>query len=314
MAVIINLSTLITLKPDQDLYSAFKRLSDTYSTDEDSYVKSLLPGILSSPISAVTDYAWVTSTISDCYETLIVPYKLGKISTQDFLDGFRKSFDFIEKNIDYHPKEKTRIRDNREKYACLRDKGVLKKVDFARALIEEAWASAIEFTEQDYLKFDQLNQTINEDIYFITDGTELGMYKVVEALKKRFPNYDWLSPAKLDNDGILQIAPHMFICSSHLAHTFKTTKENQHQGVKSISLIKHLINARELDPKYISLVSESDDDFVEGYQVGIPHDNMILPQPKTHEERYESHAGAFYPDNDGDIYYNSSPKFASKFN
>ncbi len=85
---IVNLSACHGLKSIREVMKAFAALCDRYST---GCCMKHCPSLFSN----FTNQAWVAYIYQKNLNTLINPYKLGKINTQEFIEGLLEIFSFL---------------------------------------------------------------------------------------------------------------------------------------------------------------------------------------------------------------------------
>jgi hypothetical protein len=275
MAIFVNLSTLISLNPISSALTAFAQLCEQYA--QKSCLTSALPTFLGKPIQENLNYAWVGYQLHRKTNSLITPYKLGKIGTADFLGELRQTFSFIDADsLDYRPSERNRIFRNKDQFLCLKGKTRLETEDYINALLEHAWNVLINIQDKDIQTLIDLGD-FKDDIYLISDTNELNLHAIVtqwnEGLRAR-NKAELKADLSPDEDGIIKLGPKLHLCPSYLSHTFKTQSANANANNHEDSLIKKLIQAKDLNPKKCVMVSDVPYDVDEALALGFSRKNI----------------------------------------
>jgi len=277
MHKIVNLSSLITLEQISEGVKAFAKLHRQYSTASGLESSS----IFTDPKSMEASAKYVTNIYLKNLDSLINPYKLGKISTNQFLEGMLNIFDFLADNsISFSEDDRKRINLNKANFLSVMNINELSDKHIALALIEEAWNKIVDFSDKDVAKFNYLlSQSAEDKIYLISNTNELNVHKILCALRKSFSQIEWNEVdltvnTESQDEFFLEVSPNIFLCLSYKAHVFKTANENKEQQVTTPSLIKCLITELHAEPSDIEVVSQYDKDLHEARQLNIPDSNL----------------------------------------
>lgn len=228
MPKIINLSAIHTLQPIHHGVSAFARLCDKYSKS----IFSCCPSFFNHS----TNYAWVMYQYYQSLNTLINPYKLGRLTTKDFFTGLLKMFPFMENsNLGICEEDIQRLNSNKASLYSLRNTVNPSMLDYAKALLEEAWNSIITFTDEDVAKVQKLFEEGN-DIYLMSNTNELNVFKILQWLQTNFPNevdlnLNFPNITQQEELLVLQIGSGKNLVVSYLYHTCKTAEDNSRARV-----------------------------------------------------------------------------------
>jgi hypothetical protein len=226
MPKIINLSAVHTLRSIPQVISAFATLCDQYSHS----LFACCPSFFNLTHSA--NCVWVMHRYIQFLDTLINPYKLGKLTTDQFLEGLLSIFPFMaDENLQISQRDMRRLDATKNSLWSLNKVGRPSTRDYAKALLEEAWNSIIAFEEKDVTKLQQLWQNQQDDadpIYFISNTNELNIFKIRQWLHTEFPE---IISADSNNNAAkivygqvtrLEIGQNKYMLLSYLYHTFKT--------------------------------------------------------------------------------------------
>ncbi len=226
--------------------------------------------------TGITNSTWVSYQFSMQLPRLINPYKLGQITTQQFLRGLRNIFSFINNATLKRPnnvRETEVIRQNSEHFLTLQGKSVFTEEDYINAMLEEAWNSIVQVTPNDAQRFQELVDK-DEPIYFISNTNELNVHAVMAMLNKYLPDLE-LNPQKISQNGqdLIQLIPgrEIYLYPSYLAHQFKQTN-GQTPG-----LIEQLISARSLDLGDTTVVSQYPGDLAHAKTLGVDPEKCLVP-------------------------------------
>lgn len=223
MQRVINLSAIHTLQPIHHGISAFVRLCDKYSNSTFSCCSSFF--------SHGVNYAWVMNQYRKSLNTLINPYKLGHITTDNFLNGLLEMFPFmLNTSLEISCEDMQRLNDNKASSYSLRNMDNPSACDYAKALLEEAWNSIITFSDEDVAK---IQKTFEEegDVYFMSNTNELNVFKIIQWMQNHLPDkikLDLNSPQIVQKNmlSVLQIGSGAHLIASYLCHTYKTEQDN----------------------------------------------------------------------------------------
>lgn len=268
MTLIVNLSAIHTL--NNILLNVLPKFASIY----DKYANKCCGKYCSFFGFSPSGYLWVLRHYKQ-FQTAIDNYKLGKISTDEFLNQLLQKFNFL-KNAKFSEETRQALFDRKAEFFCL--KGVtafnqLTKELIAKALLEEAWNSLILFTESDALKFAALVAR-NEPVYFISNTNPLNIHKIVFELRQKFPD---LLQKEVDistspDNHPLSMGSNIFFCLSYRYQAYKTEQQNQaHNFLGTAAMLKML-----LDDIYIT--DKSTITFVSNYEPDIQQAKKLLPE------------------------------------
>jgi len=262
MPIIVNLSSIHTLHPVSKSVDAFVRLCNKYSTGCFSSCPTLF--------KSWSNYAWVMYQYSMNEKKLIQPYKLGAISTAQFLQNLLQIFPFLRD-----------VRADEEALDGLNG-GESYSHDFALSLLENAWNEIIDLDATRISRFRKLfAQAEIEPIYLISNTNELNVLKILRLLKQQnplIPFYTSLDLSVRDSKEPIEIAPNIFLCLSYRYQLFKTLPDNHSANPHSTtSLLNYLVKEQlsGVDTADISVVSQYPGDLAEATKLGIIADKAI---------------------------------------
>lgn len=153
MIKIINLSSLHTL---QSFNTGIMNGVDAFASICDRYSQNCCiccPGIF----TKLTNKAWVAFMYLLKLDTLINPYKLGQINTEQFLQGLLGIFSFLnDEALNLRSDDISRINANKANFISTKDVERLETQHYVLALLEEAWNKSISFSDTDARKFEYL--------------------------------------------------------------------------------------------------------------------------------------------------------------
>ena len=201
---------------------------------------------------------------------LIQPYKLGAISTAQFLQNLLQIFPFLRD-----------VRADEEALDGLNG-GESYSHDFALSLLENAWNEIIDLDATRISRFRKLfAQAEIEPIYLISNTNELNVLKILRLLKQQnplIPFYTSLDLSVRDSKEPIEIAPNIFLCLSYRYQLFKTLPDNHSANPHSTtSLLNYLVKEQlsGVDTADISVVSQYPGDLAEATKLGIIADKAI---------------------------------------
>ncbi|STY28586.1 Uncharacterised protein [Legionella wadsworthii] len=279
MPLIVNLSALHALYPTSTCIQSFEEVCDRYST---GYFRQC-----SSLFQSWTNYAWLMYQMARHNSKLIQPYRLGQLSSEEFLEKLVHIFYFLK---DSSPKK--------GEMEHLNSKSLYSKT-FAKMLLENAWNSQIEWdqSKEKYLSMlieDRAKNTSNRDtavassereptrdpIYLIANTNELHVIQILHLLRKNNPSilfYRNIDVSPKDDKSPIEIAPGIFLCLSYRYQMFKTLEENMATDpIAKTSLLSYLVSKQlsEVPTSEIRFISQHQPDLVEALRIGIDPDNI----------------------------------------
>ncbi|WP_238585524.1 hypothetical protein [Legionella quateirensis] len=215
-------------------------------------------------------------------QQLIQPYKLGAISTEQFLQNLLHIFPFLQ---EAEAEQETMIGLNgSESYS----------EDFALALLEHAWNEIIDLDDTSALRFPTLvTQSESEPVYLISNTNELNVLKILRLLKKQNPEIKFITPVDLsvrESKDPIEIAPNIFLCLSYRYQLFKNVTDNRNVNPHStMSLLNHLVKEQlsDVDTSSIRVVSQYGGDLSEAGRIGIPAHNILHADQFFNEPQLE---------------------------
>ena len=134
-----------------------------------------------------TNFSWVTYQYVHNNATLIQPYRLGKIPTEEFLQSILNIFDFL--------KDATLDDEDLQRLAGRK----FSSQEPVLQLLEEAFNEVIYMDENRALRFSHLvAKAEQEPVYLISNTNELDVLKIIELLKK----HNRCRPRKVEDRGL----------------------------------------------------------------------------------------------------------------
>lgn len=270
MTAIVNLSAIHTLRSIYQGADAFAVLCDKYSN-------SVFSGC-SSFFSHGANYAWVMYRYNQSLNTLINPYKLGRHTTEEFLEDLLKIFPFMaDENLKISATDIERLKENKASFWSLHNIDEPNRLHYAKALLEEAWNSIIAFTKEDEKKLRTLLKKETGPIYFISNTNELNVFKIRHWLCTTFQNDFSISLNNsiiVQNDfPMLEIGPEKYMALSYICHTYKTNIDNDNAQVvpsTTPSLLQAMaINVFQGNLGSITVISQYEKDCAAANRLGI---------------------------------------------
>jgi hypothetical protein len=222
MPLIVNLSTTHDYSIDETV-AAFVKICNQHSKG----CLRCTPGFFQN----WANYAWVMAKYQANYASLIEPYKLGKISTEKFLDNLTKIFYFLG-DMDKETRD---------------------------TLLANAWNASIKLSEKTQERFAQLvEEAKNQPVYLISNTSELNANAILALLKEKNPSLkfnDAVDTRGLVSSAPVEVLPNIYLCLSYRYGAFKTD-----------AVIEHLCKDR---TSPITLVSQYPGDLKKGAQLGL---------------------------------------------
>lgn len=279
MPLIVSLSSIHAVHPINTCIQSFEELCNYYST---GYFSSC-----SSFFQSWTNYAWLMYHFTVNDSKLIQPYRLGKLSTEQFLERLLQIFSFL-KNA---APELGEMEELKSKH--------MYSQTFALMLLENAWNSQIGW---DRAKAEHLPALIREaqhmdpkegvsqkeadsqpqmdSIYFIANTNELHVLQILRMLRKEYPSipfYQEVDVSIREDKTPVEIAPGMFLCLSYRYQLYKTQEEMQKVNPGSTtSLLNYLVTKqlKETPACELRVISQHQADLVEALRVGIDEEHI----------------------------------------
>ncbi|CAM2985811.1 Uncharacterised protein [Legionella steigerwaltii] len=280
MPLIVNLSSIHALYPISTSVQSFEDICDQYSTGCFSSCSSFF--------QSWTNYAWLMYQLSRNDSKLIQPYRLGKLTTEQFLERLLHIFSFLE---DATPKsgEMERLK-SKQLYSKTFEKMLLeeawnsqigwdkKKANYLYALIHEAQRS--DLTDEKSQASESRPKPKMDPIYFIANTNELHVLQILNMLRKEYPSISFYRDVDVsikEDQTPVEIAPGIFLCLSYRYQLFKTLDETQTMNPGStMSLLNYLVTKqlKDVPVSEFRVISQHQADLVEALRVGIDADHM----------------------------------------
>lgn len=279
MKYIINLSSVHEDSLAERI-TAFAQLCNDYS-------KSLLSKYCLPFFSNHVNKAWVILK-SETYKPLINDYKIGKITTEQFLDKMVDVFYFLKRKSGtfFNDSDKERLFEHRVHMLSL--KKIHHRTDFtgeiiARALIEEAWTFATHLPDND--RFGYLLEQLqpNDCICFISNSNELDITNITRLLREKHPEIAWYKsvdlaprPNEPTDSQPIKLSENISLAVSYRFNTFKTDNDNANASISGTpsllsALVTSLFSAEKRDN--ITVISQYGKDLEQAISLGIPQEN-----------------------------------------
>lgn len=275
MTIVVNLSAIHTLLPIDHAVEAFTALQSTYSSNG---CCSCCPSFFNH---------WTLKQIMNLklkwnQSSLIDPYKLGIINTDQFIDGMLEALPFM-RGITIPASEKTRLLEDKLAPYTLKNVREVSEITnemAARALLEEAWNSIIAFQNEDRRKIQMLLES-GESICFISNSNELHIMKILDILREEFPAAGWYDEIDLSvkQDGVaIKLAPNSSLYVSYRFNAFKTLTDKTRIPNTTPTLLPTLLRTlleREGDSERVRVVSQYAKDLDEAKKLGVSEENIV---------------------------------------
>jgi hypothetical protein len=244
MVKIVNLSAIHTLRPIRSSLEEFARICDENSESS----LCCCPGFF----QHYSNFAWVAWQYKSHFKDLIQPYKLGKLTTEEFLANLKCIFPFLQAE------------------------------DSDQQLID-AWNTIISLEGSFIDRFGYLAEeaTSADPVYLISNTNELNVIKILTLLKEKNPEIKFHDPVELSVESSfepIEIAPNIYLCLSYRYQLFKTveqnnTKNNEISPYSTMSLLNYLVE-KQLKSKDVDIISQYPNDLKEAQRIGISTDNL----------------------------------------
>ncbi len=257
MPLIVNLSTIHTLYPISTSVTEFAKLCNAGGGG--------CGGCCPTFFKSWSNYAWVMYQYQTRYAELIEPYKLGRISTEQFLENLAILFQVSEHN----------------EGAVLIPRGEIRgryTNDPRLVPLEAAWNSLIGLEENRVPRFPALVSQ-SEPVYLISNTNELNVFAILTLLREQNPHIQFRSPidiSVMEDNRPIEIADNIFLCLSYRYQCFKTPQQSKQAAPPStMSLLKYLVEDQlHLSPADVTVVSQYDGDLAEAQRLKIPARNI----------------------------------------
>lgn len=276
MPTIVNLSAIHTVNIDEGV-AAFTRLRNQYYTG----CSSCWPSIFTS----MTSKTWVKLKFAYHADRTITPYKLGKISSKEFLRRALEVYDFLQ-DVDFPESVKNELNADKRYYLALKDRAENDIPDniIAMTLLEKAWNAIISFTDDDADKLRYLlENSAGDAIYFISNSNELNIHKIIQLIKEKFPGLklnENIDISVTPDENPIQLAPNIFLCVSYRFGAFKSSSDNEALNNTTPGVLRRLYAHLTLGLRHsvseIRIISQYEKDLQEAKKLGIPGENIRL--------------------------------------
>lgn len=272
MPKIVSLSSIIQLRPISSGVEAFAKLCDKYS-------QGCCSPCCPSVFTQLSNAAWVIFKYRQNLNTTINPYKLGKLTTEEFLDRMLDIFSFLkDEHLVFPQEEIDRLWKNKKEFIALKNstqEGHLSNREIALALIEEAWSAIINFEDADAVKFESV-VSAGEPTYFVSNTNELNVNKILNLLRGHFLRIQWCENIDISvrSEKPIEVAPNIYLYLSHQVGSYKTDVDNHEVQNSTPSLFKKLIGQLEVDLSKIEVISQYPKDLEEASRLGVPDENL----------------------------------------
>lgn len=281
MPRIVNLSACQDLEAIPNVMNRFVAIGEKYSQS----IFSVCCNPFRQNITPLTNYGWVAWKHKFTMLSEIDQYKLGKRTTDQFLDKLLEVFYFLnDSNFFIKRDDKERLDAQRATLVSLsKIRGVPTQRDYARALLEEAWNSLIRFSDNGLGGLAKLfeESSPTNPLYFISNSNHLNIHQTIVLLIQLYPTLDW-SPTVFEDikaggdNGVVKIASNCYMCLSYTVGAFKTETEMVEQNLGTTpSLLKHLVTSLALDLSTTEVISQYPKDLVEARRLGVDEENCI---------------------------------------
>ncbi len=246
--------------------------------------------------ATLSHLSWVIATFMR-HGALINAYKTGestrirgeliKVTTDVFLEEMLHIFSFLN-DADFIDDDIRRIYDKKNSLFSLRNIPNINNISYenfvssiadnksmiAKALLEDAWNSIIDFTASDIEKWQFLRNISQEGspIYLISNSNELNILAILSILLENgcilhMPDSITISP---DGLPIIQLpGTQIFLCLSFNFGCFKADSATGTPGI-----IRTLLNTSEMDSHRVELISQFAGDLQEAATIGIPQSQL----------------------------------------
>lgn len=242
MTLIVNLSTIHDYSITETA-SAFAKLCNKFSGG----CLQCMPGLFQHG----TNYAWVMAQYQLNYKSHIEPYRLGNISTDEFLQNLAEIFYFMDEENDMGIHERNRR-------------------------LAKAWNASIKMSPRtDYRLCQLAERAQSEPVYLISNTNELNMQVILDLFIRENPDlvFNNVDINIRKNREPLEILPNVFLCLSYQFKTFKS------EAVTTGTILEELVTRN--SGQHITVVSQFEGDRNKSRQLKIM-------DVQTDEEFYHS--------------------------
>ncbi|CDZ77571.1 hypothetical protein BN59_01855 [Legionella massiliensis] len=259
MPYIVNLSAIHTLHPISTNLDAFTEICNRYST-------GCWSGCCPSFFQSWTNYGWVAYQYNMKYQELIEPYRLGQITTDQFLANLAAIFDFLEES----DLDQEALTDD-ESWVYYSNNPVYR-------ILERAWSAGIDLDDSSRYRLPHLT-SLREPVFLVSNTNELDALRILALLKAQNPEIKFNKNIDLsiaDDKNPIKIAPNIYLCLSYRFQYFKTTEQNESVTRPStMSLLRYLVEfVLEAHESEIEVISQYEGDLREAEKIGIPKANL----------------------------------------
>lgn len=229
--------------------------------------------------SSISNPLWVAYQYTLKLPQIINPYKLGNITSSQFIQNLRQTFSFIT-----HDSLKTdragglidEIKQNHHHYLTLKSEhGASYSPDkLIDALIERAWNALIEIDDIDGKHLNQIYRQAraNQPIYLISNTNELNVHvilsKLADACDQKVEASQSVNRHGLNMIQLFKNKP-VFLVPSYLNHQFKADANS------TPGLMRTVIDKLALQPGNTKVVSQYQGDLSQAAALGVPEANRL---------------------------------------
>jgi hypothetical protein len=261
MPLIVTLSSILTYDIEKS-FSAFINLCAKnleVSPQNTSFFK---------PPSSIEQAQQIINTLYETnLENTVNPYKRGEMTTDNFLEKMFDIFPFIIREAEARVKANTlaQLSDETQEQIFTLNPNESDSRLIAKALFEQAWTTAVSFTENDENKLLHLiNLAENDQVYFISNTNPLDINKILNLFHDVCPSVqnhveNILSPTEKHEKSIA-IANNMYMCLSYQYQTFKAPETPLPEEAYSSLLQTVVTDLRKTDTskniKFISIYKD----------------------------------------------------------
>ncbi len=244
MVKIVNLSAIHTLSPVRSSLEEFARICDENSESS----LCCCPGFF----QHYSNFAWVAWQYKRHFKDLIEPYKLGKLTTGEFLTNLKNIFPFLQ-------------------------------AEDADKQLVDAWNAIISLDDSVIDRFGSLTNeaTPEAPVYFISNTNELNVFKILALLKEKNTGIKFYDPVDISvepSKDPIEIAANVYLCLSYRYQLYKTVdksqaKDNTISLHSTMSLLNYLVNTQ-LKSADVTVISQYPNDLREAQRIGVSTDNL----------------------------------------
>ena len=226
MSLIINLSSLHKYSISETVYQ-FVKMSNEYSQ---GYL-SCAPFFVQNTFN----YAWVMLKYNEHYKVFIEPYKLGRLSTDTFLDNLAAVFNFLSEL----PREKR------------------------HDILASAWNSSISLDDEMIKRLSIIIEASKtQSVFLVSNTNELNMAAILKLFLHAFKEkcMESLDISIKDSQEPVEIMPNIFLC---LSYRYCAFKDGYHSTASLIDLVSQSLKDN------VTVVSQFQPDLDKAKELGL---------------------------------------------